>query len=221
MKQIVTVLVGLHLLMTQVWAAEVGIGVGASSRSTHPQFPTENQGESMQTSFGLKVRKEAFSTLFSGAVDLIGNIDYDGEGSSQNLMVSNLLQRKFFETGVEVENSFQIAGEESAGLEDLSTKLRLSRTLIPTVEGSVIGGYNYSHFDKSHFLMGMGFSTEAAFCTIDIDLWTGENPTLVGKISKEINVCRFTLGALTTTATQNSKIWLEFKMFINDLSTIQ
>lgn len=218
MKRIAAVLVGLFLLGAQVWAAQVGVGVGAISRSTHPQFPIEDQDESMQTSFGLQVREEAFSTLFSGGVDLVGNIDYDGEGSSQNLLISNLLQRNFTEMGVEMENYLQIAGEENAGLEELSTKLRLSRILTPAVEGSVIGGYNYNHLDRSHFLMGLGLSTEAISCTIDVDLWASENPTLVGRISKEINVYRFTLGALANTTTQDSKVWLEFKMSIDDLS---
>ena len=221
MKRIAMILVGLFLLGTQVRAAEVGIGVRASSSPVHPQFPIERQDESMQTSFGLQVRKEAFSTLFSGAVDLVGNIDYDGEGSSQNLLVSNLLQRSFFEMGVEVENSLQIAGEDeggNAGLEELSTKLRLSKILIPTIEGSVIGGYSYNHLDKSYFLMGLGLSTEAISCTVDVDLWASENPTLVGKISKEVNIYRFTLGALSSATTQHSKVWLEVKISIDDLS---
>lgn len=222
MKRIAAILVGLCLLGTQVWAAKVGLGVGVSSRSIHPQFPIENQDESMQTNLGFKIktREEVFSTLFSGGVDLVGNIDYDGEGSSQNLLISNLLQRSFPEMGVEMENYLQIAGEENAGLEELSTKLRLSRILTPAVEGSVIGGYNYNHLDRSHFLMGLGLSTEAMSCTIDVDLWASENPTLVGKISKEVNVYRFTLGALTNANTQNSKVWLEFKMSVNDLSDI-
>ncbi len=218
MRRIIATLVGLCLLGTQVWAAEVGVGVRASSSPVHPQFPTKKRDESMQTSFGFQVREEAFLTLFSGGVDLVGNIDYDGEGSSQSLLISNLLQRNFPEVGVEMENYLQIAGEEDAGLEDLSTKLRLSRILIPTVEGSVIGGYNFNHLDRSHFLMGLGLSTEAISCTIDVDLWASENPTLVGKISKEINIYRFTLGALANTTTQDSKVWFEVKMSIDDLS---
>lgn len=207
----------------QVWAAKVGAGLGARSSATHPQFPTESQGESMQTSLGFRVQEEVFSTLFSGEVDLVGNIAYNGEDSSQNLLVSNSLQRNFFEVGVEMKNVLQITEESEegqTGVETLSTKLEISRQMLPNIRGRIVGGYNYNHFNKSNLLTGLGLSTEALSCVIDIDLWTGESQSLVGRVSKEVNFFKFTLGTLTDTTTQDSKVWFEVRMSIDDLSVI-
>ena len=217
--RILVLLLGFGLCCLSIQAkAAVGIGMGVRSNSTHPQYPTLSRGESMQTNLGLQVKEEdLFSTLLAGSVDLIGHIAADG-GMSQSFVAANTLRRNFSDVGVGVgvKNTLQATENEgSTALENLSTSVTLSRALLPTVEGRVIGGYNYNHLQESLLLMGLGLSTEVMSFKIDIDLWVKESPSLVGVVSREMSFYTFTLG--TTANAHRLRAWVGFKVFIDDL----
>ena len=208
------------LIAPKAQAAEVGVGIGVKSASMHQEYPLETKGRSMQTKMGLKLKGETFSTNVSGSVDLIGHVSYDKEGATgQGIIASNLLQRNFRKgVSIEAKNILQVAesiGEGGMGVDNLSSMVSVSREIFTAVEGRIIGGGYYSHQTPPSFLLGAGLSKEVLSCKIEVDIWMQDTLSVTGRVSKEVDLHKFTLGTMKTEG--EARVWFEMNILIDNI----
>ena len=195
--------------------ATTGIGIGIRSSSMHPQYPIEVQKQSMQTSMGLQVDGEAFSSFLLGRVDLIGYSSYEGE-MSQGLRGSNALKRTYgTDIAVEMENVLEVMdGEEGQGMKYLASSLSIVKKW-RVIEGRISGGYNYNPLHTSLFLVRVGVSIDILTCNLGVNVWKGETSTVTGTLSKEMEFYKLTFSTMTDK--QRSKIWLGVSVHLDDV----
>ncbi len=206
-------------IQSQTTGIGTGIGIGIRSSSMHPQYPIEVQKQSMQTSMGLQVDGEAFSSFLLGRVDLIGYSSYEGE-MSQGLRGSNALKRTYgTNIAVEVENVLEVMdGEEGQGMNYLASSLSVVkkwRVIGRVMEGRISGGYNYNPLHTSLFLVRVGVSIDILTCNLGVNVWKGETSTVTGTLSKEMEFYKLTFSTMTDK--QRSKMWLGVSMHFNDV----
>ena len=217
-----TLLLGLALIVPKAQAADIGVGIGVTSAAMHQEYPLETR-DALQTKAGIQLKQEVLSTLISGNVDLIGNISYSNkEEMSQGLSTSSSIQKSFHGVNLKAQSVLQIAEKNSEGrleVDNLSTSFSISREVFPEVEGRIIGGGYYNHQGSTSLLMGADIAKEILSCKVEVGLWVKEELALTGRISKEMEFHRISIG--TVTDTRESKVWFEVSVSVDDLKDFQ